>query len=81
MQMTWKNKITTRYLCDQGRIKDFFEERVGADFHKFFENFVDIFFRSTKLIFRALTDYYDDPILTKKFEPLANPPPLFVTTY
>ena len=52
----------------------------GADFHKFFENFVDIFFRSTKLIFLALTEHYDDPILTKKLEPLANPP-LFVTTY
>ena len=35
----------------------------GADFRKIFQNFDDLFFRSTKLIFRALPKYYFAPIL------------------
>ena len=34
----------------------------GADFQKIFENFVDLFFRSTKLIFRALPKHCFVPI-------------------
>ena len=36
--------------------------RGGADFQKIFENFVDLFFRSTKLIFRALPKHCFVPI-------------------
>ena len=48
----------------------------GADlgwgrFSKSFENFVDLFFKSTKLIFRALTNHFKDSILTKLSEPQA----------
>ena len=45
----------------------FFRGGGGADFQKFqkcFENFVDLYFGSTKLIFSALANYYKDPILT-----------------
>ena len=41
--------------------------RGGADFQKSFENCVDFFFRSTKLIIWALRNRYQDPSLTKFF--------------
>ena len=41
--------------------------RGGADFQKKFENFDDLFFRSTKLIFRALPKHCFAPILAGKF--------------
>ena len=36
---------------------------------KIFETFVNFFFRSTKLVLRALAKYYKDSILTKNFAP------------
>ena len=45
--------------------------RGGADFQKIFENFVDLFFRSTKLIFRALPKHCFAPILAKFSAPQA----------
>ena len=33
----------------------------GEDFPKCFENFVDLFYRSTILILRALSKHYNDP--------------------
>ena len=47
--------------------------RGGADFQKIFENFDDLFFffRSTKLIFRALPKHGFVPILAKFFAPQA----------
>ena len=41
--------------------------RWDADFQRKFENFVDLYFRSTKLIFWSLPDHYKDPILTNLF--------------
>ena len=48
--------------------------RGGADFQKIFQNFDDLFFffRSTKLIFRALPKYCFAPILAKFSAPQAN---------
>ena len=39
----------------------------SAEFQKIFENFVDLFFffRSTKLIFRALPKHLKDPVVAK----------------
>ena len=39
--------------------------RGGADFQKIFQNFHDLFFRSIKLIFRALSKHCFAPILAK----------------
>ena len=39
--------------------------RGGADFQKNFKNFVDLFFRSTNLIFRALLNHCFARFLTK----------------
>ena len=44
----------------------------GADFQKIFQNFHDLFFRSTKLIFRALPKHCFAPILDKFCAPQAN---------
>ena len=46
----------------------------GADFQKIFQNFDDLFFffRSTKLIFRALPKHCFAPILAKFSAPQAN---------
>ena len=47
--------MSTKTNCSSGADLRF-SRRGGADFLKYFENFVDIFFfRSTKLIFRELT--------------------------
>ena len=46
--------------------------RGGADFQKKFENFDDLFFRSTKLIFRALPKHCFAPILAIFSAPQAN---------
>ena len=47
--------------------------RGGADFQKIFQNFGDFFFfRSTKLIFRALPKHCFAPILAKFSAPQAN---------
>ena len=37
----------------------------GADFQKIFQNFDDLFFRSTKLIFQALSKHCFAPTLAK----------------
>ena len=45
----------------------------GADFQKIFQNFDDLFFfRSTKLIFRALPKHCFAPTLAKFSAPQAN---------
>ena len=44
----------------------------GADFQKKFENLDDLFFRSTKLIFRALPKHCFAPNLAKFSAPQAN---------
>ena len=46
--------------------------RGGGGFSKKFENFDDFFFRSTKLIFRALPKHCFAPILAKFSAPQAN---------
>ena len=53
--------------ADLGRIFS----REGADFQKNFENFVDLFFRSTKLISRVLSKLCFVPILAKFSAPQA----------
>ena len=47
----------------QGRAQGFLEG--AADFQKVFENFDDLFFRSAKLIFRALLKHYKDAVFAK----------------
>ena len=48
-----------------------FSRGVGVDFQKKFENFDDLFFRSTKLIFRALKQY-ENAVLANFSAPQAN---------
>ena len=38
---------------------------MGVDFQKKFENFVELFSRSTKLTFRALPKHEKDPVLVR----------------
>ena len=44
----------------------------GADFQKKMKNFDELFFRSSKLIFRALPKHCFAPILAKLCAPQAN---------
>ena len=45
--------------------------RGGGGFSKFFRNFVDLFFRSTELIFRALPTHSLVPVSAKISAPQA----------
>ena len=52
-------------------VKNFFDL---VDFQNNIENFADLFFRLTKLVFRTLSEHDKNPILTKKkqFAPQTN---------
>ena len=56
----------------RGGSRIFSRGRGGADFQKKLENFDDFFFRSTKLIFRALPKHSFAPIFGKFSAPQAN---------
>ena len=58
-----RNTERVSFLC---RADLEFSRDGGADFQTFIENFADLFFRSTKMIFRAHPEHYKDPILTHK---------------
>ena len=60
-------KYTKEKITQLGRrgSRNFSRGGGGADFRKNFENLVDFFFMSTKLIIWALPKHYKEPNLTK----------------
>ena len=58
-------KANQRMRAEAGADLGFSRGGGGADFQKIFENFDDLFFRSSKLIFRALLKQYENAVLAK----------------
>ena len=50
--------------CQNDQMSEKSVSQSGSGFQKIFENFVDLFLRSTKLIFSGLSEDYKNPILT-----------------
>ena len=50
--------------CQNDQMSEKSVRQSGSGFQKIFENFVDLFLRSTKLIFSGLSEDYKNPILT-----------------